>query len=212
MAPEQGWHANSWSVPCFFFWTSLVVQMVKRLTQVQSLGRENILEKKSTTHSSILAWKIPWMEESDRLQSIGSQRDRQCWETSLSLSYLLHQIFPLCSAKVKKVCVLSHIRGACHFLELSLLCCLTASAFWWVQGKLHFYQFSAQSCPNLCYPMDCSTPGSLSITNSQSLLKLMSIKSVMPSKHLILCRPLLLLHSIFLSIRIFSNESALRIR
>ena len=52
---------------------------------------------------------------------------------------------------------------------------------------------------------------SLSITNSQSLLKLMSIESVMPSYHLILYRPLLLLPSIFPSIRVFSNESALRI-
>ena len=54
--------------------------------------------------------------------------------------------------------------------------------------------------------------GSLSITNSQSLLKLMSIKSVVPSNHLILCRPLLLPSSIFPSIRIFSNESVLHIR
>ena len=53
---------------------------------------------------------------------------------------------------------------------------------------------------------------SLSITNSQSLLKLMSIVSVMPSNHLILCRPLLLLPSIFPSIRVFSNESVLCIR
>ena len=53
---------------------------------------------------------------------------------------------------------------------------------------------------------------SLSITNSQSLLKLMSIESVMPSNHLILCHPLLLPHSIFPSIRVFSNESALHIR
>ena len=53
---------------------------------------------------------------------------------------------------------------------------------------------------------------SLSITNSQSLLKLMSIESVMPSHHLILCRPLLLLPSIFPSIRVFSNESVLHIR
>ena len=53
---------------------------------------------------------------------------------------------------------------------------------------------------------------SLSITNSQSLLKLMSIESEMPSKHLILCRPLLLLPSIFPSTRVFSNESVLRIR
>ena len=53
---------------------------------------------------------------------------------------------------------------------------------------------------------------SLSITNSRSLLKLMSIASVMPSKHLILCHPLLLPPSIFPSIRVFSNKSALRIR
>ena len=53
---------------------------------------------------------------------------------------------------------------------------------------------------------------SLSITISQSLLKLMSIKSVMPSSHLILCHPLLLLPSIFPSIRVFSNESVLHIR
>ena len=53
---------------------------------------------------------------------------------------------------------------------------------------------------------------SLSITNSRSLLRLMSIESVMPSNHLILCCPLLLLPSIFPSIKVFSNESALRIR
>ena len=64
----------------------------------------------------------------------------------------------------------------------------------------------------LCDPMDYSTPGSLSVTNSQSLLKLMSIESVMPSNHLILCRPLLLLPSVFPNIRVHSSESALRIR
>ena len=75
-------------------------------------------------------------------------------------------------------------------------------------------QFSSltQVCLTLCDHMDCSTPGSLSNTNSWSLLKLMSIESVMPSNHLILCRPLLLLPSIFPSIRGFSNESVLRIR
>ena len=60
--------------------------------------------------------------------------------------------------------------------------------------------------------MDCSTPDLLSITNSQSLLKLMSIESVIPFNHLILCRPLFLLPSIFPSIRVFSNESVLFIR
>ena len=61
-------------------------------------------------------------------------------------------------------------------------------------------------------PWTAACQASLSITNSQSLLKLMSIELVMPSKHLILCCPLLLLPSIFPSIRLFSNESALRIR
>ena len=61
-------------------------------------------------------------------------------------------------------------------------------------------------------PWAAAHQASLSITNSWSLLKLMSIVSVMPSNHLILCRPLLLPPSIFPSIRVFSNESALRIR
>ena len=70
----------------------------------------------------------------------------------------------------------------------------------------------AQSCPTLCDPMDCSTPGLPSITNSQSLLKLMAIELVMPSNHLILCHPLLLPPLIFPSIRVFSSESILCIR
>ena len=61
-------------------------------------------------------------------------------------------------------------------------------------------------------PWTAAHQASLSITNSQSLLKLMSIELVMPSNHLILCQPLLLLPSIFPSIRVFSNESVLRIR
>ena len=67
-------------------------------------------------------------------------------------------------------------------------------------------------CPTLCNPMDCSTPGFLSFTISRSLLKLTSIELVMPSNHLILCHPLLLLPSIFPSITVFSNESLLHIR
>ena len=70
---------------------------------------------------------------------------------------------------------------------------------------------SVQLCLTLCDPMDCSTPAPLSITNSRSLLKLMSIESVMPSNHLILCCPFLL-PSIYPSIRVFSNESALHMR
>ena len=61
-------------------------------------------------------------------------------------------------------------------------------------------------------PWTIAHQASLSITNSQNLLKLISIKSVMPSNHLILCHPLLLLPSIFSSIRVFFNESVLHIR
>ena len=58
-----------------------MAQMVKRLPTmqeiwVQSLGREDLLEKKMATHSSILAWKVPWMEEPGKLQSMGLQRVR----------------------------------------------------------------------------------------------------------------------------------------
>ena len=60
-------------------WTSLVAQTVKSLptmqeTGVQSLGREDPLEKGMATHSSTLAWKMPWMEEAGKLQSMGLQR------------------------------------------------------------------------------------------------------------------------------------------
>ena len=69
------------------------------------------------------------------------------------------------------------------------------------------------SCVQLfATPWTTAHQDSLSITNSWNLFKLMSIKSVMPSNHLILCHPLLLSPSIFPSIRVFSNESALRIR
>ena len=80
----------------------------------------------------------------------------------------------------------------------------------WAHKLLVQFSSVAQSCSTFCDPMNCSTPGlPLSITNSRSPPKLISIKSVMLSNHLILCRPLLLLPSIFPSIRVFSNESAL---
>ena len=69
-----------------------------------------------------------------------------------------------------------------------------------------------QSCSTLCNSMDCRRQASLSITNSRSSPKLMSIELVMPSSHLILCRPLLLLPPIPPSIRVFSDESTLLMR
>ena len=77
--------------------------------------------------------------------------------------------------------------------------------------KISSVQFSLSVVSDSVIPWTAEHQASQSITNSRSLLKLMSIKSVMPSNHLIVCRPLLLLPSIFPSIRIFSNESVLHI-
>ena len=73
-------------------------------------------------------------------------------------------------------------------------------------------QFSHSVASDSATPWTAARQASQSITNSQSLLKLMSTESVMPSSHLILCHPLLLPPSVFLSIRVFSNESTLHIR
>ena len=80
--------------PFHCYRTSLVAQMVKCLptmqeTRVQSLGQEDRLEKEMATHSSVLAWKTPWMEEPGRLQSMGWQRVGHDWATSQSQSQCL---------------------------------------------------------------------------------------------------------------------------
>ena len=94
--------------PCFQHfvfvdvWASLVAQRLKRLpgmreTRVRSLGREDPLEKEMATHSSILAWRIPWREEPGRLQSMGSPRVGHDWATSLTHSSLTSSVKWVCS-------------------------------------------------------------------------------------------------------------------
>ena len=88
--PLLSWLELMWK-RMFFDRTSLVAQMAKHLptvreTWVQSLGREDLLEKEMATDSSILTWKIPRMEKPDMLQPMGSQRVGHDWATSLSLS------------------------------------------------------------------------------------------------------------------------------
>ena len=92
---------------------SLVAQTVKHLptmreTRVQSLGREVPLEKEMATHSSILAWKIPWMEEPGRLQSMGSQIVGHDWVTSLHFTYWAPREYSLlkctCNSHQDKSC------------------------------------------------------------------------------------------------------------
>ena len=82
----------------YFFHASLVAQTVKSLpamweTRVRFLGREDPLEKEMAIHSSTRAWKIPWTEEPDRLQSMGSQRVRHNWATSIFLSFFRVEYF-----------------------------------------------------------------------------------------------------------------------
>ena len=102
------------------------------------------------------------------------------------------------------------------WLQKNVINLISVLIIWWCPcvklSLVLLFSSVTQSCLTLCNPWTAACQASLSITNSQSLPKLMSIESVMLSNHLILCCPLLLLPSIFPSIRVFSNESVLRIR
>ena len=146
-----------------------------------SLDREDTLEKGMATHSSVLAWRIPWTEEPGRLQG---------------LQIVGHEMSIFACHTVPIFSLVKYLQIFCYFKNWAI--CFPS-----VQFTSHSYSAA---------PWIAAPQASLSITNSWSLLKLMSIESVMPLNHLILCCPLLLLPSIFPSIRVFSNESALRIR
>ena len=93
--------------------------------------------------------------------------------------------------------------------------CILERSLWTVENELAgagLFQYSHSVVSDPVIPWNAARQSSLSLTNSQGLLKLMSIELVMPSNHLILCHPLFLLPSIFPSIRVFSNESVLCIR
>ena len=169
--------ANFYSLP-YKSWASLVAQMVKRLpamqeTWVWSLGQEDPLEKEMETHSSILAWKIPWTEEPGGPQSMGSQKVGHNWVTN------------------------THTHTHTH-------------VYMYVINAVS--QFSCSVVSDSATPWTAAHQASLYITYSWSLLKLMSIESVKPSNHLILCRPHPFQPSIFASIRVFFSESVLPIR
>ena len=176
--------------------------MVKNLpamweTRLWSLGREDPLEKGLATHSSILTWKIPWTEEPVGLQSM---RVAKGWprlsahtqEDGYIQVWVDH-------SKLRKILRDGNTRQ--HYLPPET----------WMQVKKQQFELDMkQSVQLLSHVRPLATPwtaahqASLSITNSWSLPKLMSIELVMPSNHLILCCPLLLLPSIFSSIRVFS--------
>ena len=111
--------------------------------------------------------------------------------------------------------LLQHHSSKASILRRSAFCIVQLSHPYMTTGKIiYLTQFSsvAHRVRLFVTQWTAARQASLSITNSQSLLKLMSIESVMPSSHLILCRPLLLLPPIPPIIRVFSNESALHIR
>ena len=101
-----------------------MAQTVKRLptrreTRFQSLGGEDPLEKEMATHSRIPAWKIPWTEEPGRLQSMGSQRVRHNWATSLSLSFFRRM--------TNKTLISGFIHSPCPLVLVPYICTLI---FW----------------------------------------------------------------------------------
>ena len=108
-------------------------------------------------------------------------------------------------SETRQRCCLQKIANALNGPDLSTLVNVVNSTLW-VKVKVSV----TQSCLALCNPMDCSTPGFPVLHHLLGLLKLMSIESVMPPSHLILCHPLLLPPSIFPSIRV--TESSLPIR
>ena len=167
-------------------------------------------------HTHCVAWEpdIPRSRPAEKWQ--GWEQRSSCLTLFPMHATVLSRPWPSTSASLPSVDPLMKVGGKCMIQGMFFLpLAMAISPSFPVHYPLVFHQFSsvAQSCPILCEPMDCKAhQASLSITNSQSLFKLTSIKLVMPSNHLILCRPLLFLPSIFPSIRVFPNESALRIR
>ena len=131
---------------------------------------------------------------------------------NISMPSSLKNIFSIFSALAKLflICFLSMcFIDQLFYLKFSVFIEMQGS---YLNGCSSVLFFVAQSCSTLCDPMDCSTPGFPVLHDLPEFSQTHAHGSVMPSNHLILCRPLLLLPSIFPSIRGFSNESALPIR
>ena len=225
----------------FYPCASLVAQRVKNLpamqeTGVQSLGQEDALKKGIASHSSILACRILWTENPDGLQSMGLQRVRHDWAINTHSLFITsatreawqprdHQSnvaspgFPnssshcalLWSGEPRLSLPTRLMTGKRAGNDLSIFVSLQA---WAPPPILEDYICCsvAKSCPTLCDPMDCSIPGFTVLHYLPEFAQIHVIESVMLSNYLIFCYLLLLLPSIFPSIRVFSNESAHHIR
>ena len=180
-------------------------------TQVQSLGREDSLEKEMATHSSIFAWRIPWMEKPSKLQSMGSQRVGHNWATSpyikLNNTFMFNEGHLLNTSYENWVFI--RLKSTLRTLKSALF----SVAYLFFTDSVRFSSVQSLSHVRLfATSWITAFQASLSITNSQSSLKLTSIELVLPSSHLTLCHPLLLLPPSPPSIRVFSSESILHMR
>ena len=175
------------------------------------------------THSSVLVWRVPGTGEPGGLPSLGSHRVGHDWSDLAAAAGTKSQEEGTASAKVPEVDVfLEYVRNseAASLTEAEQMRkVLTGNKVREIlKRQQNYFKVLISSVQSLSRvglfvtSWTAALQASLFITNSQSLLKLMSIESVMPSNHLILCCPLLLLPSIFPSIRVFSNESVLHIR
>ena len=177
---------------------------------VRSLGLGVALEKEMATHSSMHAWRIPWTEEPGGLQSMGHRESNKTeWLTHTQHINKLNDTHGCHDSSEVNHQGPNSGRWPNSWKSLSLFPKIVGIIppliqFSSVQLLSHVWLFETL--------WTTAHQASLSITNSWSPPKPMSILSVRPSNHLILCHPLLLLPSIFPSSRVFSNESALRIR
>ena len=200
----------------FFFLLIIIIRLYTCLVVVQFLSRVWLFETPWTAaYQSFLSFTIS--QSLLKLKSI---------ESVMSSNYLIfcHHTRPEALREAWGVCWALELHGfLISFpptpgpLPPQDLALAPVSACWALRShcciSVQFSSAESLSCVwHFATPWTAACQASLSITNFQSLLKLMSIESVMPSKYLILCRPLLLPPSIFPSIRVFSNESVLRIR
>ena len=181
-----------------FFWNSLAFSIIQRMLAIWSLVPLPFLKPAWTSGSSRFTyyWSLAWRILSITLLVCEMSAIVRYFERSLALPFfgigMKTDLFQSC--------------GQCWVFQINHICKISFAIWDFISSV------QSLSCVWLCDPWTAACQASLSITNSWSLLKLMSIESVMPSNHLILCRPLLLLPSIFPSIRVFSNESVLHIR
>ena len=179
------------------------------------------MEKEMATHSSVLAWRIPGTAEPGGLLSMGLHRIGHNW-SNLAAAAAVFVVICYCSTgknvPYNGLLYSNKINELLH-MQLGWISKTTLNKMSQSQKTIHYvvsFHFSSVQLLSrvrlFATPWTAAHQASLSITNSLSPPKPMPIELVMLSNHLIFCRPLLLLPSIFPSIRVLSNESTLRIR